>query len=575
MNECRPEDTKHFLDKFGDDVSKQNLPSTNDTNKSVDFHKQPFSLVNHRKSPMEISIDGVVDDNVPAPKTQKKQFKPQTISKRLPNEQSNRRLAQSNPTKAQAQLYADVGELVAIQSNQSPPNSPTKRLSDIKTQQDAKKLKTENGAIPLLDLNEDIPNEKENEKENTFDEQHNSNSMIPGEQAKQPKVICLDSSHEAVENLDTQSQRRYETRRVTNAKLENAPIRLFVYPVTADPKKNIGAVAITSQDVDVLKPGEFLNDTVIEFYLKWIYENVVKARLDHQDFYFFNTFFYKKLSDKSGGYSKVAKWTKGVDIFSKKYIFIPINEKSHWYLAVVCFNSIIPAQKSSLSKHKNVRNIPKIETVTAELEAQTEKEQGVCSQQMKSVVLVLDSLGQRHTNVFKLIRKYLASEWDSRKGSRDPRWGRDEIVGTETKPPQQNNYSDCGIFLLHYVEMFCRNPPKRVDEINDNWFPIKEIEDKRQEINSLIERYTAEYQALNDNTDPDIDEIEVHSDPTKRTTTANSNNNPTDDIFFEDTDIPYSEQSKQEDSSVYFDEKVNPGWLRYEGSQMDLNEDET
>ncbi|KAI7954010.1 hypothetical protein MJO28_006557 [Puccinia striiformis f. sp. tritici] len=34
-------------------------------------------------------------------------------------------------------------------------------------------------------------------------------------------------------------------------------------------------------------------------------------------------------------YKAVAKWTKHVDIFKKKYIVIPINEDSHWYFLVI------------------------------------------------------------------------------------------------------------------------------------------------------------------------------------------------------------------------------------------------
>ena len=64
-------------------------------------------------------------------------------------------------------------------------------------------------------------------------------------------------------------------------KSEAAPTRLFVYPVSADTRKNIGAVAITDQDVDMLKPGEFLNDTVIEFYLKYvIFTNWLMLQMD-------------------------------------------------------------------------------------------------------------------------------------------------------------------------------------------------------------------------------------------------------------------------------------------------------
>lgn len=41
-------------------------------------------------------------------------------------------------------------------------------------------------------------------------------------------------------------------------------IRLFVYPF-----KGVGAVTMTNDDVSRLSDGEFLNDNIIEFYLKW------------------------------------------------------------------------------------------------------------------------------------------------------------------------------------------------------------------------------------------------------------------------------------------------------------------
>jgi len=73
----------------------------------------------------------------------------------------------------------------------------------------------------------------------------------------------------------------------------------------------------------------------------------------HDQIYVFSTFFYKHLSSGATyvtviiiiclplllsspqkGYEKVSKWAK-CDIFSKKYLIIPINENYHWYLAIV------------------------------------------------------------------------------------------------------------------------------------------------------------------------------------------------------------------------------------------------
>ena len=64
--------------------------------------------------------------------------------------------------------------------------------------------------------------------------------------------------------------------------------------------------------------------------------------------HFFNSFFYKRLWQSMGGpkcrrdplevakgYENIRRWTKNVDLFSKDYIFVPINEALHWSLAII------------------------------------------------------------------------------------------------------------------------------------------------------------------------------------------------------------------------------------------------
>jgi Ulp1 family protease len=75
----------------------------------------------------------------------------------------------------------------------------------------------------------------------------------------------------------------------------------------------------------LLEPNEFLNDNIIEFYMKYIQLSILNNE-DRDKYHFFNSFLYKSYGGK-GGYEKVKKWTKNVDIFSKKYVFVPINEK--------------------------------------------------------------------------------------------------------------------------------------------------------------------------------------------------------------------------------------------------------
>ena len=49
--------------------------------------------------------------------------------------------------------------------------------------------------------------------------------------------------------------------------------------------------------------------------------------------------------------------------------------------------------------------------------------------------------------------RYLEVEWELRKGTKR-RFCRDTMRGSNPRVPQQDNYSDCGVYLLQYVESF-------------------------------------------------------------------------------------------------------------------------
>ncbi|KAF8527507.1 hypothetical protein BU17DRAFT_7919, partial [Hysterangium stoloniferum] len=100
---------------------------------------------------------------------------------------------------------------------------------------------------------------------------------------------------------------------------------ILVYPFTGT-----GGVAVKNSDLQRLDPGEFLNDVVIEVALKlWLDD----LRRDNpglaEQIHVFSSYFFTNLSKKNPeeGYEKVRKWTARFDIFQKKYIIVPINEK--------------------------------------------------------------------------------------------------------------------------------------------------------------------------------------------------------------------------------------------------------
>lgn len=86
-----------------------------------------------------------------------------------------------------------------------------------------------------------------------------------------------------------------------------------------------------------LDEGEFLNDNLIDFYMIYCFK---QHNVPEDKVFFFNTFFYSRLTENTGrasmNYSAVKRWTSKIDIFNFDYIVVPINEDTHWYLAIIC-----------------------------------------------------------------------------------------------------------------------------------------------------------------------------------------------------------------------------------------------
>ncbi|KAI8611119.1 hypothetical protein BC830DRAFT_685605 [Chytriomyces sp. MP71] len=71
---------------------------------------------------------------------------------------------------------------------------------------------------------------------------------------------------------------------------ERAKQAVLVYP-----REGVNLVTIHEEDMERLQEGEFLNDTLIEFYIRWATITYSAARTD---VHMFNTFFYQQLTAK-------------------------------------------------------------------------------------------------------------------------------------------------------------------------------------------------------------------------------------------------------------------------------------
>ena len=340
----------------------------------------------------------------------------------------------------------------------------------------------------------------------------------------------------------------------------------LVYPASGKKK-----TTVEFNDLERLDDGQFLNDNLIGFYLRYLEQNFEVQRPDlATKVYWFNTYFFASLTQSVKGkrginYDAVRKWTRGIDIFTYDYAIVPINESAHWYVAVICnlralnrrpviFSGDEPdsppftepdneneasnklthdtvSSSQSLrpddlnGEHESTENPDARDARESFAELQLEekhaslpkraadgsedellddsilgKDSGPNStkdidapntiiedepikppssqkrNKRKSIppmrtfdpgqpaIITLDSLGLPHAPTIRILKDYLSEE------AKDKRGGMQlddaQIKGITAKQiPQQNNYCDCGLFLLGYMDKFVANPKTFVTKI--------------------------------------------------------------------------------------------------------------
>ncbi|KAL8541828.1 hypothetical protein ACS0TY_002907 [Phlomoides rotata] len=246
---------------------------------------------------------------------------------------------------------------------------------------------------------------------------------------------------------------------------------VLVYP-DGDPD----AVFISRRDIDLLRPGTFINDTIIDFYFKYL-SGKIRTKERHR-FHFFNTFFFQKLDalrrdssrakERQDAFHSVRKWTKNVNIFETDYIFVPVNFSLHWSLIIICH----PGKVAYL------------------------RDKVIDASPMVPCILHMDSIRGSHGGLENLIRCYLLEEWKERGNKHDKdilkKFLNLEFVSLQL--PQQENWFDCGLFLLHYAELFLEQASNSsttefFDILNKDWFLPAEVSlRKRDHIRKVIHK---------------------------------------------------------------------------------------
>lgn len=302
----------------------------------------------------------------------------------------------------------------------------------------------------------------------------NDLTTIPEKNAFQirPSNNSRHSKGEAVVLLDEEEPKIVKTTEL-QVKLPNCKkdARIY-YPSRDDPE----SVEICFGDINSLAPETFLTSQIMNFYIRYIQQQASPTNRAVCDYHFFNTYFYQKLKeavsykgdDKDALFIKFRRWWKGVNIFQKSYVLIPINEDYHWSLVIIC----IPDK---------------------------EDESG-------PIILHLDSLGLHSSrSVFKNIKSFMREEWNylnlevapsdlpiaNKIWENLPRRIDEKTIAV----PQQKNDYDCGLFVLFFMERFLEDAPERLKKkdlamFGKQWFRPEEASGLREKIrNLLIEQF--------------------------------------------------------------------------------------
>jgi hypothetical protein len=320
------------------------------------------------------------------------------------------------------------------------------------------------------------------------DEEESANCLL-GIDIVQKELFLASQSKSGVPRRSTRRTRRQEI----GSDPEDAK-QLLVYPMEED---SVDAVTLTKGDKKRLAHGEYLNDSLIDFRIKYMldkeFAQLEFPKFDRDKIHIFSCLFYTKLMEGGGGemHDQVKRWTRNVDLFSKDFVFVPINESTHWSLVVI----VRPGKL--LEHYKAVKRLVVESSEPLEDSDDEENEESKTKSYPnlvlegnpdKACILHFDSLGMHETKrIADNLKLYLDAEWKSRqhdmRDASQPRYKVSSAVKLVTldnlyssskmqafrvkKMPRQENGFDCGVFVIRFVEMFLRSNPRSNQDLID------------------------------------------------------------------------------------------------------------
>ncbi|KAF6817301.1 ulp1 protease family protein [Colletotrichum sojae] len=273
----------------------------------------------------------------------------------------------------------------------------------------------------------------------------------------------------------------------------------LIFPATG---KN--RASVYKDDIGRLEEGQYLNDNLIGFYLRYLQMQLEKENKPLADrIYFMNTYFYPKLTERPGrgiNYDGVKSWTAKVDLFSYDYIVVPVNESMHWYLVIICNPSKLmkakeikveaaepeseqePREEGAVSSvgeqveqmslddmssavpiRKDEAGDPKTPTAKSQTVRKSTGGQSRSKDPYGARAITLDSMGAGHSSTCGNLKEYLVRELRDKKGVEiEPPA---QFGMTAKNIPEQLDATSCGAFLLGYLREFIKNPDEVVNRL--------------------------------------------------------------------------------------------------------------
>ncbi|KAJ3678041.1 hypothetical protein LUZ60_001844 [Juncus effusus] len=222
------------------------------------------------------------------------------------------------------------------------------------------------------------------------------------------------------------------------------------------------------------KDNKMIDTHVFEPFLEDLWSKIPEEK--RGSFAYFDSLWFKMYKEEQTK-TKVLEWIKNKEIFSKKYVFVPIVCWSHWSLLILCnFGESNPC------------------------------------------MLLLDSLFDNDPNgLGPDIRRFIMDIYRS-EGREENKKDMNKIPLLIPKVPQQTNGEECGAFVLYFIYHFLQNAPNDFNLqdypyfLTEDWFTYDDFKNFGKEIESFSlskKKSEDESKEMLDNDNGSSDECEI------------------------------------------------------------------